>query len=190
MSFILHDRKMIYIVVPGTGSTSFVQALKVGRTKDVEQVNLKKDHDAHFMHPNMNTKKHLTAEQVRYLIDEDIWNSYTKFGFVRKPFDWCRCIFRKGNIDNILGIDRGPTFPDFMEKLNKTPYFWLTDRNDEVLVDRIYRTEDLPYVAEEFDIEIPWRNKSNNTKPAEFTQEVDRIIRKRFQRELKYYKDE
>ena len=189
MTFILHDRKMIYIVVPGTGSTSLVQALKVGQTESVEQVTQDKEHAAQFMHPDMHTKKHLTAEQAKYLIDEDIWNEYTKFGFVRKPFEWSRCIYRKGNINHVLGIDPGPSFLEFMRKLNKSPYSWLTNRSGEVLVDRIYRTEDLAYVGQEFDITMPWRNRTNNSKPAKCTQEIEQIIQAKFKRELKHYNE-
>jgi hypothetical protein len=187
--FIFHELKLIYVIVPATGSNSFHQPMRA-KYKDFETVKRPASgHASWKIHPEIHLYNHFTAEQWRMVIDSEIWKTYTKFGFVRHPYSWARTMYRKGSagVLNAVGIDSSGTFVEYLRKLEKTPYTWFTDSEGNKIIDRIYRTEDLPAISKEFGIECGHRNKTGGPKEAVKSEEVKQLLRQKFEREYKHY---
>lgn len=183
--FLFHDLKILYIIVPGTGSNSFHNPLrrKYINTKTIYPA---ADHPVKKMN-NISHPAHLTAQQYKCLVEPHIWESYEKIAFVRHPYDWARTIYRKGGIPGAIGIDNTGTFLEYLQKLQKTPYYWFTDENGNVMVDTIYRTEDLnTTIAKKFKIVVGHENKTPAPQ-IELTDEHKQIIHEKFHREIEHY---
>ena len=166
--FIFHELKLIYVIVPGTGSNSFHGPMK--QKWECETVlRPKPGHDVWKLQPKIKLYNHFTAEQWRMLIDPEIWESYTKIGFVRHPYMWARSMYRKGSagVLGAVGIDSSGSFVEYLTDLELTPYSWFIDSKGVNLVDRIYRTEDLSAIGIEYDIKIKHMNKTNSDREAE-----------------------
>lgn len=74
--------------------------------------------------------RHIKARDLKPLIDANVWDKYNKIGFVRFPEDWITSVKGMGN--------------HFMRRLGEnTPYDWFTDEKGNLIIDSIYRTEDL-----------------------------------------------
>ena len=123
------------------------------------------------------------------LIDPEIWDSYTKIGFVRHPYMWARSMYRKGSggVLGAVGIDSSGSFEEYLEALELTPYSWFVDSKGVNLMDRIYRTEDLSAIGIEYDIKIKHMNKTNSDREAEKSEEVERLLKQKFYREYRHY---
>lgn len=83
-----HKHKFIFAAVPKTGTHSVRQALRAHMgPDDIEQARLFVEKE--FPIPELAALKHghLSFEQVRPFLGEDVFGSYLKFAFVRNPFD-------------------------------------------------------------------------------------------------------
>jgi len=187
---IYHKLKTIYIRVPGTGSSSFVATMSTGRfhVEYIEKDVTPYDHPVRKIN-NIQNSAHWTARQVRMLLDREIWNTYEKIGFIRNPVDWTNSIYRKTGIKNAIGEDNTGTYSEFLEKLGKTPYYWLTNEYGDVIVDKIYRTEDLDSeVYQHYGLPPPYKIETVSDKPKIVPTEADmEILRKKFKREFEHY---
>lgn len=184
--FIFHKLKMIYILVPKTGTNSFWKSMT--KVHKEERLEPKKNHPVFKMEPITHVA-HLTARQVRTLVDKEIWESYEKVGFVRHPYDWIISYFNTKGIKSILGEDTSAPFSEFIRKIKMTPFYWFTDTNGELLIDTIYRTEDLKEILEGYGCKLLHDNKSAKTDlTVESLSDDDKqVINKKFKREMEYY---
>ena len=85
---ISHKHRFIFFAVPKTATHTIREALRQHTGEDdwEQQVLYGKQflpipEIARLQHG------HITAEQIRPHLDDDVWNTYFKFGFVRNPFD-------------------------------------------------------------------------------------------------------
>lgn len=100
---ISHRHRFIFAAVPKTGTHAVRQALReqMGEA-DVEQVGLFVD--KRFPWPELAEIRHghLALHQVRPYLDEDVFEGYFKFAFVRNPFDrfvsYCAFMLRGGDL--------------------------------------------------------------------------------------------
>jgi len=98
---ISHEHRFIFFAIPKTGTHSVRQALRehLG-PDDLEQVGLFENKRFPFPELAEHTTGHITAEQIRPVLGDDMFNSYFKFAFVRNPFDrfvsYCAFISRNG----------------------------------------------------------------------------------------------
>jgi len=121
-------------------------------------------------------------------MDPELWKNARKIGFIRNPFDWCNSIYNKGGIE-VLNFDNKHGFTHFLETLDKTPYDWLTDENDNLVMDTVYKTEDLdPTIFKEYQIAVRYSNKSRKPRVEMSNKDIE-IIREKFYREFKHYED-
>ena len=85
---ISHKHRYIFFAIPKTGTHSVRQALRehMGE-QDLEQVGLFVE--KRFPFPEFRDIKHghLSARQIRPVLGDETYASYTKFAFVRNPFD-------------------------------------------------------------------------------------------------------
>ncbi|MCD0486918.1 sulfotransferase family protein [Pedobacter sp. MC2016-14] len=85
---ISHKHKFIFFAIPKTGTHSIRFALRpfldVG---DEEHVHLFKQSKLSVPQFKDRADGHLSVEEIRPFISDQIWNSYFKFCFVRNPWD-------------------------------------------------------------------------------------------------------
>lgn len=187
---IFHEHKLIYIAVPATASSSFWHAMQTRWTK-FETVNPPRDHPAKLLHPDIGINTHLTAEQGKMFIDPEIWNNYKKIAFVRHPYAWAKSMYNKKGLQQAVGVNVSQdNFVDFLKDINKTPYFWYVDKEGNMLIDKLYRTEDFKQVVAEFDLKELTMNRARIDRPSERTPEVNMVLETKFARELSHYPEE
>ena len=184
MSFAFHDPKILYFIVPGTGSNSFHPGMRTKYRRNdkvgdllVESNPVKEWHRIHH-------SAHFTAEQIREIVSDEIWN-YEKIFFVRDPFDWCNSLFNKGGVENV-GMNNKHGMLHFLKTLSLTPYSWGSDRKGNLLADKIYRTEDLKDLFKKYEIPVRTANISKKS-PNKYCDECIELIREKFVREWKHY---
>jgi hypothetical protein len=85
---ISHRHKYIFFAIPKTGTHAVRQALRAGMgEEDLEQVGLFVDKRFPFPEFAGIRHGHLSAQQIRPVLGDATYDAYTKFGFVRNPFD-------------------------------------------------------------------------------------------------------
>ena len=184
--YLFHDLKLIYIIVPGTGSNSFHGSLK-RKFNHWERVRVNGNHPAWDIDTNIRNAAHFTARQAKLMIEPRTWAHYKKISFVRDPYDWVTSIYNKGGLLNSIGEDNTIPFHTFIKNLKITPYFWFTDNDGEVIVDKIYRIEGLnTEIFEEFNCAQLYENKSTGKKYP-FSDDDKEIIQRKFKREFIHY---
>ena len=184
--FIYHSLKLIYILVPKTGTNTFWRSL--AKVHKEERVKVKKGDPVYSMEP-ITLSAHFTARQAKTLIDTDIWAKYKKIGFVRNPYDWILSYYYQGGGLAVLGEPNDLEFGEFLQKFKMTPFYWFLDENGENLMDKIYRTEDLDRILSDYGARMRVVNKTpdSKNKGIVLTDEHKAIIDKRFEREWVYY---
>ncbi len=128
-----------------------------------------------------NFSAHATAFQVRELIDEDIFNSYYKFAFVRNPWDWQVSLYfymRKTKRHFQHDLIKNMSFEEYI--------FWrvnhdlvsqsaqIGDGQGKILVDFIGRFENMKTdfenicVSLSIDARLPHKNRSRHAPYQEY----------------------
>jgi len=187
---IYHPIKTIFTRVPGTASSSFIthmhkrwgepEKIKIS-TAPIQGMN------------NISDNSHRTAHQLKLYLEEigrqHIWDEYEKIAFVRHPVAWTNSIFRKTGIPQSIGENNKGSYRHYLESVDKTPYYWFTDPKGKVLVDYIFRTEDLDSeVFEIYGIAPPFSRHSVSRRPKFEPNEGDwKLLRKKFKREFAHY---
>ncbi len=188
---IFPDLKLIYIRVPKTGSNSFFHAMK-NRHKSVvpnqEELNKRRSW-SELPPPRISLYEHFTANQARQLIPKEVWDSYEKIAFVRNPYDWVVSLYDQRGIDSVLGEDESKPFPEFLRNLKLTPFTWFLDGDEKMLIDTIYRMEDIDEVFDKYDCKhLHLMKRKHFARNPVLTDEDREVIKAKFQRELAYYK--
>ena len=100
---ISHKHRYIFFAIPKTGTHSVRQALReqMGE-QDLEQVGLFVTKRFPFPEFKDIGHGHISARQIRPVLGDEMFTSYTKFAFVRNPFDrfvsYCAFMSRTTNI--------------------------------------------------------------------------------------------
>lgn len=85
---ISHRHKFIFFAVPKTATHTIREALREHTDEnDWEQQVLYGEQFLPFPEIARLRHGHISAEQIRPYLDDDVWNEYFKFAFVRNPFD-------------------------------------------------------------------------------------------------------
>ena len=85
---ISHQHRFIFAAIPKTGTHSVRQALRKHMSaEDIEQVGLFVNKRFPYAELAQISHGHLSLQQVRPFIGEEVFSGYFKFAFVRNPFD-------------------------------------------------------------------------------------------------------
>jgi hypothetical protein len=100
---ISHSHRYIFFAIPKTGTHSIRQALRQQMAEqDLEQVGLFVQKKFPFPEFKDIGHGHISTQQIRPVLGDDVFNGYTKFAFVRNPFDrfvsYCAFMSRNTNI--------------------------------------------------------------------------------------------
>jgi len=193
MIHIWPEINLLFIKVPGTGTSSFFHQLNTKyKFKPVDDPPV---YDDIWKMNDIKAGSHFTAIQIRKILSPDIWETYEKVAFIRNPYDWLNSIYNKPQGEKHYGIKtegkKGKmSFGEFIRYVPKTPYFWITDSDGEVMIDTIYRTEDLDQIVFPKYGVLPTHLNTGFASPKKkrkFTQEDIGVIKKKFHRELEHY---
>jgi hypothetical protein len=186
---------MIYIIVPGTGSNTFWESMyrKYNALELFKMVSVGSEPAsiASKEIDKITEPRHYRAIRARECraVKKDMWDNSEKIGFIRHPYDWSWSIYNKGLImASMIGVDNFGTYTHFLETLHITPYDWLTDESGNIIVDKVYRTEDLSEVLFHYG-GVSDKPQNVTGKPRrELTEYEDQILREKFHREFTHYK--
>jgi hypothetical protein len=85
---ISHQHRYIFFAIPKTGTHSVRQALRAQMgPQDLEQVGLFEQKRFPFPEFADIRHGHISTQQIRPVLGDEVFNGYTKFAFVRNPFD-------------------------------------------------------------------------------------------------------
>ena len=181
--YVSDKHKIIWICVPGTGTRSFEKASKEAEMGFVLASKTK--------HPDTDIPMslHFPAFVAKQVIGEGKWNKYEKIAFIRNPYTWMNSIYNHRVIKNIGFVEDGKPFPLFIKNNRKTPYYWYLDKDGSMMIDTIYKTEELENtVFKRFELNYIHINETSKKKPKhEYTPELETIMKERFWREFKHY---
>ena len=201
---ISHQHRFIFAAVPKTGTHSVRQALREHMSaEDIEQVGLFVNKRFPYEQLAAIRHGHLSLEQVRPYVGEQIFAGYFKFAFVRNPFDrfvsYCAFMTRDRDI-----FQRAPQavmhhflFVEPPEKhiLFQPQHTVLTGEDGGLLADMVGRVEDMQasYDAICARIGIPSRplEQVNGSKRGDYRQYYDESLKagvaQRYARDLELF---
>ena len=201
---ISHQHRFIFAAVPKTGTHSVRQALREHMSQDdIEQVGLFVNKRFPFEELAAIRHGHLSLQQVRPFLGEDVFAGYFKFAFVRNPFDrfvsYCAFMTRDRDI-----FQRAPQavmhhflFVEPPEKhiLFQPQHTVLTGEDGGLLADMVGRVEDMQasYDAICARIGIPSRplEQVNGSKRGDYRQYYDESLKagvaQRYARDLELF---
>lgn len=141
--------------------------------------------------------EHMGAEKVKPLVSNEVWSTYYKFCFERNPWDQLvsRYFWRRESEDQ--------PFLDFLKRtlpLEKLRNFNLYSINNEVVVDKVYRYEELDAalvdIYNRLDLREPLSlpRAKTNVRPKKsrdystfFGEQELRFVKQHFSREIKLF---
>jgi hypothetical protein len=149
---ISHKFRYIFFAIPKTGTHSVRQALRQHMgAQDLEQVGLFVQKKFPFPEFRDIGHGHLSALQIRPVLGEEVFSSYTKFAFVRNPFDrfvsYCAFMGRNSN-----QFDSDPSgfmryvireLRPFDHLLFQPQHSFITDADGKVAMDVLGRNESM-----------------------------------------------
>ncbi len=133
--------------------------------------------------------EHKPAKEAVNFIDPVIWDTYTKFGFIRHPYEWVVSMwYMKSTL--FYGENTDVSLSEFVRNLKLGMFkHWFLDDDGKMLVDDVYRLEDIfDVLKSEFGIKPVHINKTINKLPNLLTDRDKLIIREKFPHEFEYYK--
>jgi hypothetical protein len=115
-----------------------------------------------------------TAKEIRNKLDPKLWDSLEKIGFIRHPEDWLKSI----------------SSTIIMSKITKgrTPMDWFIDDKGEIIIDKIYKTEDMNNFMTVNKLPVQKLNESNKLISLVGTKHRIKMPEMNLSRELEFYK--
>ncbi len=173
--YIFPDLKLIYMRVPKTGSTSFLNSMKDAGHEYVFRG--KHEHE-----------EHNTAAESKKFFTSDEWNSCLKIGFLRHPYDWAVSAWQS-NIATVHTTaqagEPSESLIEFVNNHNKTPIDWFDSESGF----HVMLLEDLPIILEGYGGKPLHLNRNHvlQYKPYVLSGDEKEAIRIRFDREMGVY---
>lgn len=149
---ISHQHRYIFAAIPKTGTHSVRRALREHLSpEDLEQVGLFVNKRFPYAELARISHGHLSLEQIRPFVGEEVFSGYFKFAFVRNPFDrfvsYCAFMTRENG-----AFERSPrevmrhllfTVRPMHHVLFKPQHEFITSKDGIVLADHVGRVEEM-----------------------------------------------
>ncbi|MFN8166083.1 MAG: sulfotransferase family 2 domain-containing protein [Bacteroidia bacterium] len=148
---------------------------------------------------------HIRAYELKHYLDEETFNNFFKFAFVRNPWDWMLSSYtyylkNPKMHPHVYFKDQIKTFKDFILWQTGNPYIYHTqseylfDHEGKQLVDYIGRfesvEEDFKHIIAKLGINevLPHKNISKEKGYAEqYTDETRELVHKYYQRDIEHF---
>ena len=193
MCVIDYQNKIIYIAIPKTGSTSTEIFLKCAGSKKsmIQSLNVKND---------IGLDKHATALQIKHAIED--YDKFYKIAVVRNPYDWYVSWYMYRKREEAAVSSKNMTLKQYLlDQPMDDMMDWITDENDNVIVDTIIKYEDNiedvmikaleNHLSIDSDCVFPHINVSNERKSKDYTQYYDddtrQLVLKLQNKMIKYF---
>jgi len=147
---ISHKYRYIFFAVPKTGTHSVRQALReqMGE-QDLEQVGLFVQKRFPFPEFANIQHGHITAEEIRPVVGEDMFRDYLKFAFVRNPFDrfvsYCALMAGETNYMDVAPVEYMKHVVKVLKPVDRLLYkpqhSFLTNSDGSLAMDIVGRNE-------------------------------------------------
>ncbi len=211
------DKKVIFIAIPKTGSTTIRNQLiqegtplignphlNIVQIRDLIYIYLLKQNlgeNRNFPHTDR-----LNDAELRKKSNE-IFESFFKFSAVRNP--WSRAVSLYFRREGIQLRDK-MTFEEFCENhlyasdtcrqptLHRNQYDWISDQNGEILIDYVYKLEDIENAISDISNmtngRLQLKNMNRNQNPISndyknlYNDKTRKLIEKRFEKDIDYFK--
>ena len=165
---IIHSLKTIYVRVPKTASTSFINALDELKPEHYGDV-----HQNACCIPRLLEKR---PELKRYAV----------IGFIRHPYQWVRSAYghwtRNPINKRMFHVKPPQTMKGFARMVRHGPAGWLKNEAGEVICD-VKRTEDMAEIMAGYGLELHYKAVAW-TEPHEPDDELKQICQQRFHQEF------
>ena len=165
--------KLIYVHIPKTAGTSITSSIEDFENSNFPLNSYKTfllEKVSNFWHNYFYSKSealfcHSTALEIKNSIGEKNWNTFSKFAFVRNPWDRLVSVYHyyrqggnKDNIDLAISSKIPSNFTTFVEKMYeisglfpedristhlKSQKSFIFDKDDKLMVDKVFRFENL-----------------------------------------------
>ncbi|MBR0552113.1 sulfotransferase family 2 domain-containing protein [Stakelama marina] len=156
---ICRKRKIIFVHIPKCGGTSVEDCIWTGdKSKRTEQ-DLWMGVKYPFWKPTRNKYQtgglqHLTAQQIRQEIGHDLFCGCFRFAVVREPLarivSQYKYMKRRHDLRKLIKMNENDSFSHYLDLISKKSHVqwkpqadFILDRDGSMLVDRVYRLEDI-----------------------------------------------
>lgn len=162
---ICRERKLIFVHIPKCGGTS-VEKVVWPRPEDRTEANLWMGFVAPFRNKyQTGGLQHLTAPQIRMEVGPTLFNECFKFAFVRHPVarivSQYRFLSKRKDLRRFLSLPETYDFDTHLDRISViehvqwTPQVhFLFDESDGLLVDKVYRLEDISVDSSDFEQDL------------------------------------
>lgn len=167
MAILIHKLRLLYIRVPKTGSTSFVNGLDDQEPEHIGDV-----------HGGVVEAEHLLRGRHE-------WLSYRRVGFIRNPYEWVQSAYAHWRIspDSFPTVQAASGLYQFVWRLPSTPITWLCDADGKLMCE-VWRTEDMTTICARLGIR-EFRKNGRLREPMEMNDETRALICRKFAREFR-----
>lgn len=134
--------------------------------------------------------KHAKASVLKERLGED-YNNYFKFAVVRNPWD------RVASQFNWWQIHGGKnSFNEYLKKMEKQPNLQFPSQksfvteNDKLIVDAVYRFEDLPKISKKFKFKLVHKkNRSEGVAKVSdtFRKDINKLVLSKYKEDLEFF---
>jgi len=152
MGIISSEKKFVFVHIPKTGGNSLQKTLlEHGEYLDFIDGFIKKvvNNDPVYFYNHMSTK-HCRARDIKYFMGNEAWESHFTFCTIRNPWDRLVSAYffiaqrkknQRGKVVGAMSFDSFARTLCTLQPYGIKPFY--TDSDDNIIVDRIIRTEDL-----------------------------------------------
>lgn len=142
--------------------------------------------------------QHATAETVKRLVGDEVFDTYYKFSIVRNPFDRLRSEFdynkpKKSFEQFVLELPSRLQHPAIELGAHATPQYKYTDIGDETVCDNVFRYEDLDnakrVLIQKFQLVKPLLHHNRSSKKSQpiYSTQMVEIITRAYKRDFEQF---
>ena len=220
---IVFEKQCIFIAIPKTGTTSIRNQLKQEGTPIIKapHLNIMQIRDLLYVYfLKMAVGKNKTFPTNAAIFDDkalrkkssQTFNTFFKFASVRNPWARAVSLFFRQDAQYAGRREKNMTFEKFCDQhiyasdtctfptLHKNQIDWLCDENGQIIMDYVFKLEDMeiaiPEIKQRTDGRVVLRNRKDNKNPHSpadnyqniYSEKSKKIIATRFAKDIDHFK--